>query len=218
MPNDATRLTALDLSQQAFYLLDSDARDMNDIRRSLHWNPKYRILYHQAWRQPIYDNDRAQSILISAGEKFGDYSELEGSFKLRVSRYLHLETNLWMTQFKHNFGQEVGDWPPLPTRPDRHEYINSVTTDNLEDTQLSPWDKFTPANDEFEYILNEPFIPERISLLKQSRRMRSNEMHLIDHPVVSMIIKLVPYEQPKDTVTTDIDIPVLEIKHTEQNP
>jgi hypothetical protein len=39
----------------------------------------------------------------------------------------------------------------------------------------------------------EPYIPRQIVLMQQERDMRSNEIHYLDHPLLGIIIKIVPY-------------------------
>ncbi len=184
----------VDLEREAYYLLPKAMRGLNDQAQELKWSRAHRVLFHEAWRQPILNSDRATSILVSAGESYGQHKELEGTFSISVSRYLHLRTNLWFTQFAHNYGQDKGLWPDLPTSPDQRDY--SIT--KIEEDITSPWDKIEPLNDEYDKILARPFVPERIALIKQKRRMRSKEIHYVDHPSVGMILLIEPYEVPEE--------------------
>lgn len=42
------------------------------------------------------------------------------------------------------------------------------------------------------------FRTERTATLRQHRRMRSNELHYIDHPLMGLLIKIMPYEPPTE--------------------
>lgn len=189
----------VDLQREPYYLLPDNLRALNSQAQELKWSRAHRVLFHQAWRQPIVAQDRAPSLLIAAGEPFGDHVELEGTFSISVSRYLHLSTNLWFTQFDHNYGQDQGEWPQLPTPPDLREYKLSQWEQN---TNQSPWEQVRPLKDEYDKILATPYIPSQITLLKQKRRMRSKEIHYIDHPKVGMIILVEPFEI-QDPVTEE---------------
>ncbi|MAZ89759.1 MAG: hypothetical protein CL693_19155 [Cellvibrionaceae bacterium] len=189
----------VDLEREAYYLLPKAMRALNEQAQELKWSRAHRVLFHEAWRQPILNSDRATSILVSAGESYGQHKELEGTFSISVSRYLHLRTNLWFTQFAHNYGQDKGLWPDLPTSPEQLDY--SIT--KIEEDITSPWDKIEPLNDEYDKILARPFVPERIALIKQKRRMRSKEIHYVDHPNVGIILLIEPYEVPVEEDHTE---------------
>lgn len=189
---------AADLDREPYYLLPKELHALNDQTQEFKWSRQHRVLFHQAWRQPIVDKTDATSIIINAGDTYGAHSELEGTISISVSRYLHLKTNLWFSEFAHNYGQDKGLWPELPTRPSQQEY--SLT--QIEESIESPWDRVQPLNDEYDKILDRPFVPEKITLIKQKRRMRSKEVHYIDHPKVGIVILVEPYEIPGD-VNTD---------------
>ncbi|MGH1373734.1 MAG: CsiV family protein [Cellvibrionaceae bacterium] len=188
---------AADLDREPYYLLPKELRALNEQAQELKWSRQHRVLFHQAWRQPIVDKTEATSIIINAGDAYGAHSELEGTLSISVSRYLHLKTNLWFSEFAHNYGQDKGLWPELPIRPSQQEYSLTQFEENIE----SPWDRVQPLNDEYDKILDRPFVPEQITLIKQKRRMRSKEVHYIDHPKVGIVILLEPYEIPELTPT-----------------
>jgi len=125
----------------------------------------YTLLYHQAWRQMIYG--RKTNLAISGGKTVGDHQELEGSIALSVGQYLKIQTNLWLTQFAVAGTNITETWPELPQLP------NS----GFSDTQK-----------------NSDFLIKRIVKISQERSMRSNEIHYIDHPLLGIIIKIVPYD------------------------
>jgi len=218
----------IDLTQAAFYLLPEELRQLNEKARHLSRSHKHRVLFHQAWRQPVLDSDEAPALLISAGDQYGAHSELEGTIKFSVARYLHLRTNLWFSEFSHNYGQERGLWPELPTRPDLRDYqqgqlqpktlehtLNAKPSNFTQfdlSTEGKPWappaaqgsiasnllhDYQAPRN-EFDNIIDHPYLPQRIALIKQKRRMRSKEVHYVDHPMVGILVLITPYERPLD--------------------
>ncbi len=125
----------------------------------------YSLLYHQAWRQMIYA--RKTHIAISGGKTFNGHQELEGSIALSVGQYLRIQTNLWLTQFVPAGSNITETWPKLPPQPNM-------------------------ANNEGE--TNQDYLIKRIVKLNQERSMRSNEIHYIDHPLLGIIVKIVPVE------------------------
>jgi hypothetical protein len=126
----------------------------------------YSLLYHQAWRQTIYG--RKTHIAISGGKTFNGHQELEGSIALSVGQYLRVQTNLWLTQFAPAGSNVTETWPKLPPRP------NTLNSEGEK---------------------NQDYLIKRIVKLNQERSMRSNEINYIDHPLLGIIIKIVPAEK-----------------------
>ncbi len=211
----------------------------------------YRVLFHQAWRQPMVKHAQAPALLISAGDNYNQHRELEGTLTLSVSRYLHLHTNLWLSQFEANYGQQSKPWPELPTPPNARTHLIEPggTTDTThfseqqdpivrqgwqlpleatptESTIAIDTDKlFSSSTDRittnsqldlshlltdktYENILKHPYLVSHVSTLVQKRRMRSKELHYIDHPHLGLLIKIVPYELPADTALQGTEMPI----------
>lgn len=181
------------LTTEAFYVLPVSERLLNNNVRDLERSNKHRVLFHSAWRQPVWSRDEAPSLLISGGDQYGEQTELSGSINLSVARYLHLNTNLWFTQFANNYGQEVAEWPTLPTPPNSEDMNKEVFKTNQ---KVNLWDNNSVSENEYDNILRTPFVPEKVVLLQQKRRMRSKEIHYIDHPVVGILFYATPYELP----------------------
>lgn len=68
--------------------------------------------------------------------------------------------------------------------------LDHGTTDN-EDAMddVMPYDGWT------EYDWFSPARPDRVVLMDQKRRLRSNELHYIDHPLFGVILRIVPIRQ-----------------------
>lgn len=184
----------VDSSRQPFSILpDSDKKLLNHAN-ALKRNSRYRVLFHNSWRQFIGKQTKAPAILISGGGTYDGYHELEGSITLSVAQYLKLETNLWLSQFEINRGQAPGEWPQIPKMP------NTVgeETSEMEDPNLLPseqWPNQSGLEDQESALsdINRTHLTQRIALMKQERRMRSREIHYIDHPLFGLIIQITPY-------------------------
>lgn len=143
---------------------------------------RYRILYHNAWRQPgmdaatalpvhirqafvqevppaarlpATDPDRPPSSLPVPTYAQQTRAELDGYIRLILSRYLHAEVDLTYTT-------------GLPVRSTNPVYASTE--------------------------LQEDIVPPVVYRLQESRRMRSTEVHYLDHPVLGMIVLVTPYE------------------------
>ncbi len=206
----------------AYKLLDAAAREFNSERTRIGRSKDMRVLFHQAWRQPVHGRDQANPIQIQS-EGDTDYPVLQGSIKLYVSRYLHLESNLWLNHSRADLpeGWAMPAPPPAPAPPYQsidYEFRvalpaqaffdpTGIRLDDLASVLLEGIDIATlPARldavgkpivalDEAEFLARRFYTPfNHAILLQQRRRMRGGELHYIDHPRLGLMIKLTPYE------------------------
>jgi hypothetical protein len=166
-PENLISLKAEGNSTEGLSLLPATERALNSLAASLAKSGSYTLLYHQAWRQMIYG--RKTNIAISGGKSFGNHQELEGNIAVSVAQYLKIQTNLWLTQFAPAGTNLTEVWPELPSPPN---------TFNSEGEK------------------NQNYVIKRIIKVNQERSMRSNEIHYIDHPLMGIIVKIVPIEIP----------------------
>jgi hypothetical protein len=198
---DAGANSMIDLAKAGFYQLPSSEQSLGPQAQKLARDSRYQLLFHQAWRQEIGSQKNAKSILIYGGETFGEHQQLEGSIRLSVATYLKIQTNLWLSAFDINVGQEqTNNWPAIPLRPNRAavsnaslaldaDFTHALTAENNQWKQLddSNFDAATSSEEKDAYITRE------IILVREERDMRSTEVHYLDHPVVGIIIKIIPY-------------------------
>nr|WP_324258752.1 CsiV family protein [Cellvibrio fontiphilus] len=195
-----TETNAPDLTKEAFYRLPVSERQLNAQAQKLERNPRFQVLFHNAWRQIITHEKMAKSILIQGGQQFGQHKELEGSIRLSVATYLKLQTNLWYSQFDLNVGQEqTRQWPELPKQPN---YLAAPIAGLSLDSSLELEQALAIENQQWDESIAETgdeasasnsYLTRQIILLQQSRDMRSGELHYIDHPVIGLIVQITPY-------------------------
>ncbi len=164
-PENLVNLKTEGNSSDGFSVLPASERLLNSQAATLARSGTYTLLYHQAWRQMIYG--RKTNIFINGGKVFGNHQELEGSIALSVGQYLKIQSNLWLTQFVPAGTNLTESWPELPPSP----FADTTQTDK-----------------------NQDFLIKRIIKVSQERSMRSNEIHYIDHPLLGIIVKIVPYD------------------------
>lgn len=157
---------------------------------------RYNILFHEAWTQTIASRSRALPIVLDQSGDDLQWPLLQGTIKLYKSRYLHLETNLWMNtdgEYLHS----TWSMPPPPLGPpsvivgEQFQYEpKAVPTVQIYDLHRQK----EPLNlEEANTEESGPVYPFRHAvLLQQSRRMRSGEVHYIDHPMLGVIVKVTP--------------------------
>ena len=224
-PEASTELPAMETPR--ITLNDTD-KILSGERRRIARRSGYRVLFHEAWRQPLIPADESASILITGGDKVENHFELEGSIKLSLSRFLHIETNLWRNFFVPNYGQELAYWPALPDVPEPIKTPNiDLMTVSVSDSDIfsnnTADDSFqfntsygSPRSESLNLDLNTDLdskaannsilgleqnlqletanLVNEIFTLRQKRRMRSQELHYIDHPRLGILVKIIPYE------------------------
>ncbi|WGL17255.1 CsiV family protein [Microbulbifer bruguierae] len=205
----------------------------------------YRVLFHKTWRQVLQQERNAPAVLIGGGTPSGNHHELEGSVTLSVSRYLHVSTDLWLSEWLPQpiDGGLATAFPtaaateslglsgiPVPTRP-RAERMAPEPGTQEEPLGLngsSPQSGYaTTANGSFstsadsatfygnndnaasadsaegypEPINREPpsKLAARVAVLQEERRLRSGELHYIDHPKLGMLIEVRTVEPSEET-------------------
>ena len=154
-----------------------------------------RVIFHTAWRQPGLDKKIAMPVYfkyevtdtplipkiadmplihteITDAYKPDDMpvpAVLEGIFRVTLSRYLHLESEL---------SYRI---PPIVITETETEFTDEIMPDEAE--------------------------KQGVIYLKQKRnRIRSNELHYIDHPVISLLVKMTPYIKPEVPKETRLEI------------
>jgi len=196
----------------AFTLLPDDLRELNRDAARMR-SAGYDVLMHGAWVQPVASESESQAIILDrSGDPDTDsWPALQGSITIYLSRYLHINTRLWLNT-KGDYLHP--DWrmpepphaPPsmrlsLPELDDWYEQrLDSFSdlevarpdglvaappalwVDNRDDRAIARGDEHQDTDDDHPW--------RHAILLEQSRRMRGGELHYIDHPVLGVLIKM----------------------------
>ena len=203
------------LQPAAFTILPSSQQALRNKAAAIQRSSRYQILFHEAWNQQMTDQANARPIVLDRSGDGGAWPELQGTIKLYVARYLYLETNLWL----NTRGEYLpGSWrmPAPPIGPSslifeapepeleleleqpQRETITADPAIDLE-SQRVPSTLITITK-RAETL--EPIYPFRHAVrLHQTRRMRSGEVHYIDHPMLGVIVKITPLPDPRSQAT-----------------
>lgn len=199
-------------SEKAFVDLGEDFAQLKRVKNSIDRERDMRVIFHKVWRQPVGNSETTPSVIVQGGNRYDDHHELEGSVQVTVSRYLHLDARLWFTSFEANTGQEDSWWPNLPTPPARSLNPDSTAEFLQQDaSKLSstspPWQNADRENSNMRFGLNtswenenqqkekqKNYVTKEIITFDQSRRMRSGELHYLDHPKLGIIVRIDNYK------------------------
>ena len=161
---------------------------------------RYKTLFHQSWLQTVATKEKAIPIIVDHSGDDESWPLLQGSVTLYLSRYLHLETNLWLNT-PGSYLPAQWRMPAAPLGPKSLIIIQPPVEESSYDNPLLPIDTqaltaITELTATEELDLMEPqqlLSPWRHAVvLRQERRMRSTEVHYIDHPLLGVVVKISP--------------------------
>ncbi|MFQ3281103.1 CsiV family protein [Reinekea sp.] len=171
---------------EAFVALSEFERQLTGQRNTLERSRNHRVLFHEAWNQPVPGRDTVIPIRLDGGEKYGRQAELQGYIDLYVERYLHLNTQLSFIEYEKSqdpfsFFSETSSATTASETMDAYGGLSLINADSLLNNRVSR------KSDDF-------FISTRAALLSESRRMRSKEIHYFDNPRFGMIVLITPID------------------------
>lgn len=156
------------------------------------------VVWSKKWRQPIQSkqqstsSDNTMAIALKAplnltdtinkGQAL-DEIEINGNIHLYRSRYLHIVTEL-----------QVQHWRTLADSHELGKNFSSPRSSQLSEKNIIPSSSSSP-------LTTIDKIPLRAAHVNQSRRMRSNELHYLDHPMLGILVRVTPVDygtQPED--------------------
>lgn len=140
---------------------------LNRYAYSLKKSEDYKVLFHKAWKQKMRRKGRSPAIAIKGGEDLGGRNELDGTLTFHIGRYLHIDTDLWLSD------------PNIKT----DVIVESEPAREVSEGNFGENYSFPSLGSDASY----PAVT-----LRQHRRMRSRELHYIDHPMMGMLVYLTP--------------------------
>ncbi|PCI49567.1 MAG: hypothetical protein COB51_04070 [Moraxellaceae bacterium] len=161
-----------------------------------------RVVYHKAWVQPLHPKKASTPLFIQAGDLFGKEYELEGTVILSVERYLHIDTDLRFSAFSED-QPLIQEWwldsssPPTLDQASYYDPINGVGLPLIAQAEFTPFTEVFLGIEDVYQAEDKQFMRTRQVQLKQSRRMKSKELHYLDHPHIGLLVKIIPHELPE---------------------
>ncbi|MEH6582864.1 MAG: CsiV family protein [Halioglobus sp.] len=201
--NPALEPAPLPLTPTPFTTLPGSAMEFRGKAAYMQRTGRYQIMFHEAWVQPFKPENSALPIVVDRSGDTHDWPRLQGSVKLHLSRYLHIETNLWLNT-TGNYLPEFWHGTPAPLGPqslfiEYPEVIAEIPVALPSDLPSVEIEEETPDldwPDDIEVKESQPKYPWRHAItLQQKRRMRSGEVHYIDHPMLGVVVLITPMSE-----------------------
>ncbi len=147
---------------------------LNNIGNKLMSTTGYNVLLHLAWRQPIDDSKAAKWIHLFGGTGFDDQGnvvaqDMDGSAHYNQAQHWQIDGLLKLGRLRY-----------INTR---YNFIFTAPAGEIQD--LSTTDNFSKIDAPLVYFK-----------LDQSRRMRSDELNYIGHPLYGILINITKVNTP----------------------
>jgi len=214
--------------QQPIDLLPEPTTALNEMINGIHRRKSFHILLAKSWRQPFNHPDQTTPYRIEVGEEVDGEHELSGTLTISVRRYLHFTADLRLKQFMaKERAIELGLHTPLTeSEAFLQDYFSNAEESSAEalpyqrygepptahsvpsdpasviESESTPYSTVVTA-------LDPAYVTVRNVPLKQSRRMRSGEMHYLDHPLMGILVNIekTDYQPsaPLDDTSNDSD-------------
>ena len=203
-PQSTQTLDAVEsLGLRAFVRLPDEELHLVNLRQRLDNSAGYRTLAHLGWRQPLSRNEKPRPVRIhsnttetdeplavatppplepmagseASGEAAGvqrPVLPLDGTIAVALGRYLHVAADLI---YSPEEPQQPALVPQTPTDAITREA--APTSEGSLNTTAPPEPQALPS-------------AAPVYRMTQSRRMRSNELHYLDHPVFGVLVQATP--------------------------
>jgi hypothetical protein len=182
-PANAIALKNSSAEGSAYKRLGGGSLSLHGVKNRLKNSGQYKVMYHAGWMQPVYHTQKPRPIRITGGEILdnGMY-ELDGHIAIGRGTYLHFRPNLFLSRRLTSDESNTLN----AKRSSTDDAINTEAESLITLQTTSNASASTP-NTLF------PSIPEILTInLDQARRMKSKELHYIDHPLMGILVEIKP--------------------------
>lgn len=171
-----------------FEYLDSSHLQLVQQRKKLHAHASFTPVLHTVWRMPVQSRAAAKPIHLFAGTNYAttansledtqaisaviDKWAIDGNFKIFLDHYLFIDSQLIIRQ------QTTADVPVEQNNEDL-TVISSENGVELMDVNSAT----TTVKTRKETVIAE-------ILFDQNRRLRSEEIHYLDHPMMGILVQI----------------------------
>ncbi len=172
-----------------FTRLPKSSLSLSAKQASIKRSSLYRVLFHEAWIQPIGSQKEKYVIRINGGDVLDNgLYEFDGYVSVDKGRYLHFRSDLFhsrsLSQSESTLLLKTSTDKTISTALN----LPSETTDDL-----PPTAEQTSESVNGNRYLNQTAIPDFLTVeMKSARRMRREELHYLDHPLFGALVRITP--------------------------
>lgn len=191
---------------------------LNKSFKAMSRSKNYEVLEFAGWKQPLMKEQPGIPLVITSGQKYGQHHELEGKLTFRKSRYLHLHANLYMADYKQGSSFNLQSWlleddniatritelhkaggEQSATADTQNNVMLSGSIDSSTETDLTKQqgnDGSETTETSKEQMSSATYVASNIAHMNETRRMRSGEIHYLDHPKFGLLVTIEPTDPP----------------------
>lgn len=174
------------LEADSYRWLDPETFSLTGAARAVARRSEFQVLLHGRWLQPVPARGAPQPLFVHAGPRYGNTFALEGTFDVTLGRYLHFRAGLYYTE-------------PLLGRSPLNQPLAPVA---------GPMDESPPAESPRaespralqRRLTEQDLEPAGYMQLHATRRLRSGELHYLDHPRLGVLVLIEPAAPPEHLV------------------
>lgn len=196
--------------------------ELRNARERLDRSETYQVRHYLRWAEILQGEEKALPIRLDTMNYGELWPDIQGDITVFVERYLHVKTNLWLNTMAPYAPDWQMLPPPEPSPTVAH--VPPLQPTRLIKTETSTWDELLPAitplgrpdaklepglSDRFRYLervrpdsnqkdgFDDPDseYPYRHAIaIQQTRRLRSGEIHYLDHPTLGIIVSITRIE------------------------
>jgi len=182
--------------------LPEDKYRLSDELGKLTASKEYEVLYHSAWIQPGLDKENAESIHIKSNGIIVNPSMLNPIAPAPVNNLLVANNPLITGQNKVTTDDAILDGL-IKVELGRYLHIHF---DLKYQRDLAPGQGILNAN-----LIN-TYKQLKYYPVQTHRRMRSKEVHYIDHPLIGILVLATPFELPDQDAESDtVNAPLMKL-------
>jgi len=176
-------------------------KEINKLTKSKNYN----IIYHEAWIQPGLDKDNAEFIHIKSVDNSGDVSLIDTLSPINANQSGSSSANpLFIAQ---------------DTTPKNNVLLDGVVKVELGrylhiNFDLKYQRDLAPQQGVIDNTTANSYKDIRYYPVQTHRRMRSKEVHYIDHPLIGILVLATPFELPETNENEEVvDQPLFKLQN-----
>lgn len=192
LPEQVTDEHRAAAERKAWRTLDDEQFNLESMTERMLDRGGYRILFHESWRQPVSKRNRAFPIYVQGGERI--MPSLESIPEMSSKDQASDGTSA--TESGPDAAQPV-DGDSNNTTEDSFQAGHTLALPEMRGTLLLHVSRYLHV--EPDLWLTDQDARNRLYhvQINQSRRMRSEELHYLDHPRFGLLIQVNPWQSEK---------------------
>ena len=180
--------------KSSYKLLNAKTYQLKSEVEKISASKSQRVIFHTAWRQPGLDKNQALPIYFKREIPAAPVIEDESNLTPDTPAESALETTETEADTTPSILEGI-----LRVTLARYLHLEAELAFSKKAPEISlsenPFEVLDTENE------RDKIQKEGVIHLKQKRRrIRSNELHYIDHPVLGILLRITPYEKPEDIV------------------